>query len=238
MSAEFSFLKLVARNNLKISDAQANMMGRYVKQLSDWNRKINLVSRNDQEKIWSRHIVGSISFLFSFALREKSSVLDLGTGGGLPGIPLAILYPKNRFLLVDSIQKKIAAVKSIIEKLELPNVTAVCARAEELSKETKFRSAFDYVVSRAVASTADLIRWSRPFLPPPTLMSKEEPGKPSRRKIIPPPAIVLLKGGELSGELQQANIKMHPQSMLVHQIAVDGVDDDELFDKKLVIVHL
>lgn len=237
MTSEQSFFRLLTKNNLTISNEQADIIRRYVTQLSEWNKKINLVSRKDEEKIWTRHILGSIFFLFAYDLHEGSSILDLGTGGGLPGIPLAVLYPKNQFVLVDSIQKKISAVSHMIETLELPNVKAICTRAENMETNGEPQIAFDYVISRGVAATKDIIKWGRPLLRPSAEVGEQPQGKHSERNIIPRPALILLKGGELSQELEQARIKMKPKHMEVHQIAVNGLGNDELIGKKIVIVQ-
>ncbi len=237
MASVIWFSNLLAKNNLAISDEQAENISRFVTLLSAWNQKINLVSRKDEEKIWTRHIVASIFFTFTYVFDDGSSVLDLGTGGGLPGIPLAILNPRHQFVLLDSIQKKISAVNDMILKLSLTNVKAICGRAEELVNKKELRSSFDYVVSRGVASTKDLIKWSRPFLRPAGGNNDVRSLQHDKKQIIPHPSIVLLKGGELSDELRQATIKMKPHRMEVHSVPIHGIDEAELFDKKIVVVQ-
>ncbi len=237
MIRETWFSTLLSKNNIVVSTEQVASIFRFVALLLEWNKKINLVSRKDETNIWIRHILGSIFFASIFTFEKNTSVLDLGTGGGLPGIPLAILNPSNQFMLLDSIQKKITAVNDMIRELSIPNVKAVCGRAEELYKEPILRSSFDYVVSRGVASTKDLIKWSRPFLRPPVRSDTGHSQTQEEKEIIRHPAIILLKGGELSDELQQATIKLKPKKMEVHHIPLNGIDETDLFDKKIVIIQ-
>src|SRR6185436_15910707 len=143
---------LLRRNNLACGDNELEHLIKYSELLIGWNSKINLISRRDEENIVERHIVLSLAFLFKHSFAPGSAVLDIGTGGGLPGIPLAIVCPECRFTLIDSIQKKMKAVSNIVEELHSKNVTLLTGRAEELAKEEKHRGSFDYVVSRAVST--------------------------------------------------------------------------------------
>ena len=119
-----------------------------------WNEKVNLVSRKDIEHLTVKHILHSLSLVKYIRFDEGARILDIGTGGGFPGIPLAIYYPNVKFTLVDSIEKKIKVVEDLVRELDLKNITVKRARAEDLKED------FDYVVSRAVAPMSDLVGWS------------------------------------------------------------------------------
>lgn len=142
----------------------------------DWNSKINVLSRKETLEQWyERHILHSLSIAFIKRFEPNAKVLDLGTGGGFPGIPLAIMFPKTKFLLVDSIGKKIKVAKAVAETLELENISFENARAESL------KGSFDTVVSRAVAPLKSLYLWTKH-------LSKE---------------IICLKGGDLTQEIEE-----------------------------------
>lgn len=226
------------KNEFEISDTQVELIEQYITHLLEWNQKINLISRRDEANIWSRHILGSISFLFQFQLHRPSSLVDVGTGGGLPGIPLAILLPDVHVTLVDSIQKKVLAVKDIISHLGLFNVDIIAGRAEELAKKDHYRNQFDYVVARAVASTKDTIKWCQSFLRPSSIDTNGRSKIETHRQLIPKGRMLLLKGGELESEVRNANVKFRPRRIDVHPIVVQGIDEQDLADKKLVIVQL
>ena len=162
------FTTVCQRNRLNVSDLKIDLIDRYAHELLEWNKKINLVSRKDEQNLWIRHLLGSISFLFQYSVYPNTAIADIGTGGGLPGIPIAILIPECRVTLIESIRKKTMAVSEIVNTLQLSNVTVVNGRAEELSGRKEYVSAFDYVISRAAGSIWDLINWSKPFLKTPT----------------------------------------------------------------------
>ena len=149
----------------------------------DWNDKINVISRKDIDNLYTRHVLHSLSIAAFTPFTENSRVLDLGTGGGFPGIPLAIFYPEVDFLLIDGTRKKIMVVTEIAEALGLTNVEARQVRAEEL------RDQFDFVISRAVAPLDQLVLWSRP------LITKKE-------KNAIPNGLIALKGGAVDKEIK------------------------------------
>mgnify|MGYP001263275878 FL=1 len=143
-----------------------------------WNEKINVISRKDIENFYERHVLHSLTIAKYISFDKNEKVLDIGTGGGFPGIPLAIYFPETSFILTDSIAKKITVVNEISNALQLSNVTAKVARAETIKEN------IDYVVTRAVAKMEDILFWSK----------NKHPKK-----------VIALKGGDLKEELE--NIK-------------------------------
>ena len=119
----------------------------------DWNSKINVISRKDIDELYLRHVLHSLSIAKLISFKDNTSILDVGTGGGFPGIPLAILFPNCRFHLVDSIQKKITVVNNVVKELDLKNVKTSCSRVEAISEK------YDFVVSRAVTNMKDFVSW-------------------------------------------------------------------------------
>jgi 16S rRNA (guanine527-N7)-methyltransferase len=153
------------KNGLELSEEMVAGLEQYVSLLLEWNAKVNLISRKDQENIWGGHILHSLSMLFRLRLPAGIRVLDLGSGGGLPGIPLAIVNPEWSVSLLDSIQKKCTAVQDIVTRMDMAKrVEVIVGRAEEKSVMDKRRVAFDVVVARGVASLADLVRYAKPYL--------------------------------------------------------------------------
>ncbi|MEQ1743925.1 MAG: 16S rRNA (guanine(527)-N(7))-methyltransferase RsmG [Saprospiraceae bacterium] len=151
---------------------------------AEWNAKVNLVSRQDIENLELRHVLHSLAIAKAFAFKPGAKVLDLGTGGGFPGVPLAILFPEVQFTLIDGTGKKIAVVQEVVSALGLENTQALHVRAEEM----KTRGAFDFVVTRAVAPLDKLLVWGQP------LLSK-------KHQHAYPNGIVALKGGDLRTEV-------------------------------------
>ncbi len=149
----------------------------------EWNAKINLVSRKDIDQLYTRHILHSLAIAKVIDFEPNTTILDVGTGGGFPGIPLAVLFPEARFTLVDSIGKKIKVVEDVARQLGLPNVTALHARAEAIDGK------FDFVVSRAVTEMSVFLDW---------VWNKITPG--GRNALAN--GILYLKGGELDTELE------------------------------------
>lgn len=124
------------------------------------NQKINVISRKDIDSLYLHHVLHSLSLSMINRFEPGDKILDLGTGGGFPGIPLAIMFPDCHFTLIDGTQKKIGVVKSVVERIGLSNVEAVAVRAENLNGQ------FDYVVSRAVAKALTIREWCKPLLLP------------------------------------------------------------------------
>lgn len=147
----------------------------------DWNSKINVISRKDIDNLYEHHILHSLSIAKFITFKPNSAVMDLGTGGGFPGIPLAILFPDTNFLLVDSVRKKTTVCQEVINALGLKNVEVRWCRAEEVKEK------FDFVVSRAVMPLADLVKLIRKNID-------------SQQMNAYPNGLICLKGGELEHE--------------------------------------
>ncbi|HEY4539653.1 MAG TPA: 16S rRNA (guanine(527)-N(7))-methyltransferase RsmG [Faecalibacter sp.] len=177
----------------------------------EWNEQINVVSRKDIDEIYTNHILHSLAIAKVMKFEDGSDVLDVGTGGGLPGIPLAILFPNVNFHLVDSIGKKIKVVQGVANGLGLTNVKAEQKRAEELHQH------YDFVVSRAVTAMPRFAEWIR--------------GKFKKDSLNPlPNGLLYLKGGDLTEEL-----KDFPNAEL-HNIS-DFFEEDFFETKKVVYLH-
>jgi 16S rRNA (guanine527-N7)-methyltransferase len=176
---------------------------------TDWNNKINLISRKDIENLYEKHILHSLGIAQVICFKNHSAVLDIGTGGGFPGIPLAILFPDVWFLLIDSIGKKIRAAENIARQIQLTNVECKQERAENE------KSKFDFVVSRAVMPLPDLIKIAKK-----NLIREQQNAIPN--------GFLCLKGGNL-----QAELKPFGNSAIVYNL--DNYFEEEFFKTKKVV---
>ncbi|MBI5021336.1 MAG: 16S rRNA (guanine(527)-N(7))-methyltransferase RsmG [Ignavibacteriales bacterium] len=220
------------------SDNQVIQLQEYVELLIEWNQKINLISRKDEVNVWPRHILHSLSLLFFFKLKSNSHAIDIGTGGGLPGIPLAIVEPSIKFVLVDSIRKKCMAVTDMVDRLKLKNVIVVTERVEELSKKNIYQRSFDYILARAVAPTENLIEWSLPLLKFNDCNNVDKESDSAEKKMIETRSFVLWKGGNLEKELQVAQNKFHTKKISIHPISFGDLNNEQDADKKLIIINI
>jgi 16S rRNA (guanine(527)-N(7))-methyltransferase RsmG len=207
--------------------------------LLEWNAKINLISRRGTERVWFAHILHSVAPWFFVEIGEGVRVLDLGTGGGLPGIPLAILRPDLRVTLLDSIRKKADAVGHMLSELGLANVEMVTGRAEDIGREPAHRGAYDVVVARAVAGLSDLVKWSKAFLRVGGV-EREGGGVGARnsgdRIRIDVPSLLTLKGGDLEAEIRAAEVR--GARVRVVPLVFPGGEQIGLEEKKLLIVSI
>ena len=231
---EFFLQSIMAKNDVAITDIQLRKLTEYKIELLNWNKKINLISRKDEAAIFRTHILLSLSVLSKFSFLEGMHILDLGTGGGLPGIPLAILTPRAHFTLLDSIGKKITAVSEIVKRLGLLNVKAVCGRAEELGGRESYKHSFDAVIVRSVSNLKTVVTWALPFL---TSAGHRVELNLERRTDLNSPAILCWKGGEIMREVVDAK-SLYPE-ILVSVIDLFPTDTDltGLVEKKLLIVQ-
>ncbi|RTY93827.1 16S rRNA (guanine(527)-N(7))-methyltransferase RsmG [Flavobacterium sp. GSN2] len=174
----------------------------------DWNEKINVISRKDIDALYTKHILHSLGIAKIIQFEPGTYVLDVGTGGGFPGIPLAILFPETRFYLIDIIAKKIKVVQAVAEGLELKNVKAEQMRAENVKGD------FDFIVSRAVTNMPDFVSWVK------TKIKKNNKHELKN-------GILYLKGGDLTEEL-----KDFPKAT---EYNLADFFEDEFFETKKVI---
>jgi 16S rRNA (guanine527-N7)-methyltransferase len=172
----------------------------------EWNEKINVISRKDIAGLFEKHVLHSLSIAAVFEFQPGLEIIDLGTGGGFPGIPLAIFFPKVKFHLVDSIAKKLKVVDAVATEIGLTNVTTQHTRADEIKNKK-----FDFVVSRAVAPLKDLWKWSKPLLRREYGVRSTEPEPsilptPDSRLRTQHPGLICLKGGDLAKEVQESSV--------------------------------
>lgn len=197
------------------SEQQLAQFEQLVPLYAEWNSKINVISRQDVENLEERHILHSLAIAKMLTFQPDAAVLDLGTGGGFPGIPLAIAFPQVHFTLIDGTGKKIRVVQEISDALKLRNVTALHTRVEDLKKN----GAFDFVVTRAVTTIDKLTQWSLRLL------------KKKHRHAYPN-GIIALKGGSLLGELQLLPGRYEEYS---ESFAISNWFEEPFFEEKYVL---
>ena len=219
------FKTIIEKNFPEVDEVQMEQFRKMDQLYRDWNAKINVVSRKDIDELYRHHVLHSLciaAFLKQtmpdiydrlrgegpYSIAEPMKILDLGTGGGFPGIPLAVMFPKAQFTLCDSIGKKIIVATEVSKGLELKNVKTVNARAESLPET------FDYVVSRAVTSLENFMPWVT--------------GKCSE-------GILYLKGGDLAEEISTAMAKNKMRKGSVHLWPISSWSSDNFFETKYVI---
>lgn len=202
-------MELIKKYFPELSAEQLQKFERLAPLYEEWNQKINVISRKDMDQFYERHVLHSLGIAKFAPFEYGSSILDVGTGGGFPGIPLAILFPHCRFTLVDSIGKKITVVDEVVNALELTNVKAIHGRAEEL------KGSFDQVVSRAVTQMPKFMGWVR--------------GKITQtpKKALTKHGIWYLKGGDLTEELSELK---HPKVF-----ELQTVFEEEFFETKKIV---
>jgi 16S rRNA (guanine527-N7)-methyltransferase len=186
---------------------------------NDWNSKINVISRKDIYSLYEKHVLHSLSIAAIIDFADGTHVIDIGTGGGFPGIPLAIYFPNVQFHLVDSIAKKLKVVEAVAAAIDLKNVTTQPIRAEEI-KNTRLNGSvgqgkFDFVVSRAVAPLKELWKWSKPLLK-----------KGNAQEL--PNGLICLKGGDLAQEISESGLRPR-------MISIEEIFPEEYFKEKYLL---
>ena len=230
------FQNICARNGVTFSDSQLILLSSFVDGLLEWNSKINLISRRDQENIWYSHVLHSLALLFCVEFPDRLRVLDLGTGGGFPGIPIAIARPGFDLVLLDSIRKKTLAVQDLVDRLGLTGVSVWTGRAEQIGLDEHEGGKFDLILARAVASLRDLVHWSRPLLK----VSSTTPGEttPPDRLRLTSPVLIALKGGDLEKEIAETRRKESVRFVRTIRMSFEGSIELGLEDKKAVIIGI
>ena len=200
-------VSLILKYFPEITDEQKQQFEKLEQLYTEWNEKINVISRKDMDGLYEKHILHSLGIAKIMPFADGTKVLDIGTGGGFPGIPLAILFPEVSFTLIDSIGKKIKVVEAVSEGLGLKNVTAVHGRAEKLKEK------FHFVVSRAVTQMPEFLRW---------LKGKFEKEQFNEKHN----GVLYLKGGDLAEELAGLRCEI---------FHLKNYFEEEFFDTKKVV---
>jgi len=195
---------LLSMNSIVLDKAQIDLLERYHRELVHWNNSVNLVSRKDVDFLIERHLIHSLMLLRYVEFPHKARVLDLGTGGGLPGLPIKIARQDLRVTLVDSIAKKIKIVDMMARHTGLKDLDAVRMRVEDMATISKYKSAFNVIVSRAVAPLKDLAHWSGGVRAPGAVLA-------------------VLKGGNLTDEISEFKTAFPNVSVIEHDINVHGL---------------
>lgn len=176
----------------------------------DWNNKINVISRKDIDSLYLKHVLHSLAIPTIIDFKAGAQIIDIGTGGGFPGVPLAIYFPEVEFHLVDSIAKKLKVIEAVKEAIGLSNVTTQHTRAEDIKNRQ-----FDFVVSRAVAPLKDLWQWGKPLIK-----------KGNAHEL--PNGLVCLKGGELAREISESMLRPR-------MISIEEIFPEEFFAEKYML---
>ena len=205
-------MKLIQKYFKDLTEEQLEQLNKLELLYKDWNSKINVISRKDIDELYLRHVLHSLSIAKLISFKNNTTLLDIGTGGGFPGIQLAILFPNCNFHLVDSIQKKINVVNIVVKELELKNVKTSCCRAELVKDK------YDFVISRAVTNMKDFVSWI-----------KYNVNKKSFNDLKN--GVLYLKGGDLKEELISfKNVKTYELS--------DFFKEDFFNEKKVVYLPI
>ncbi|MFQ5447368.1 MAG: 16S rRNA (guanine(527)-N(7))-methyltransferase RsmG [Saprospiraceae bacterium] len=205
-------MELITKYFPGLDDTQLQQLQQLEQLYRDWNARVNLISRKDIENLYERHVLHSLAIAKDFEFKGGAEILDVGTGGGFPGVPLAILFPQVKFFMIDGTLKKIKVVRDVIQQLELNNAGAQQVRAEELKKQR-----FDFVVTRAVAALPQLLTWCR------RLAKKEH-------RHATPNGLIALKGGNLKAE-----IKALPKGEYVETYPISRHFEEPYFEEKFVV---
>lgn len=208
-------MQIIKRYFPNLTEKQLEQYSALQNLYAEWNEKINVISRKDMENLYERHVLHSMSIGKIVEFDPNDNVIDIGTGGGFPGIPLAILFPQTQFHLVDSIGKKIRVVTEVAKEIGLENVVAEQMRVEKAKKNN-----YDFAVTRAVAQTQKLYHWIKPALRKnkPSLVEKDEFKH----------GILALKGGDLKEELAdfKHNVRLYKLSEMF---------EEEFFETKKIL---
>jgi 16S rRNA (guanine527-N7)-methyltransferase len=202
----------------EFTEKQAGQFKALEELYKEWNAKINVISRKDIDSLYEKHVLHSLSIAAVFDFPAGMEIIDIGTGGGFPGVPLAIFFPEVKFHLVDSIGKKLKVIEAVAEIIGLNNITTQHTRAEEIKNRK-----FDFAVSRAVAPLKDLWRWSKPLLK----KSEFRIESPGGDKVFKS-GLICLKGGDLGQEISESGTR--PKS-----VEISTLFGEEYFKEKYLL---
>lgn len=208
-------MEIVLKYFSEFTEKQLQQIALLKELYTDWNEKINVISRKDIDSLYEKHVLHSLAIAAAFNFDEGAKIVDLGCGGGFPGIPLAIFFPDVHFHMVDSIAKKLKVVAGVAEAVGLTNVSVQHSRVEDI-KDKKF----DYVVSRAVAPLEDLWRWGKPLI--------QRTNNAVRSEDAPAPGLICLKGGDLAKEIQESGTKPYVT-------AIKDIFEEPFFEEKYIL---
>ena len=211
-------MELLLKYFSEFTDTQLKQFAALEELYKEWNAKINVISRKDIDSLYEKHVLHSLSIAASFDFPAGLEIVDIGTGGGFPGVPLAIFFPEVRFHLVDSIGKKLKVIEAVVETTGLTNVTTQHTRVEEIKNRK-----FDFAVSRAVAPLKDLWRWSKPLLKNNQFTTKEGKGEHAFKS-----GLICLKGGDLAQEIYESGTR--PRS-----IELSSLFEEDYFKEKYLL---
>lgn len=184
-------MEIITKYFADFSEGQLEQFAALQKLYAEWNQKINVISRKDLDYFYEHHVLHSLAIATQFDFPDGYEIMDLGTGGGFPGIPLAIFFPQVHFHLVDSINKKLKVIEAVVAETGLKNVTVQHSRAEDIHNRK-----FDIVMSRAVAPLKDLWFWSKP------LLKKKPVDEPKKLT-----GLICLKGGDLAQQISESGCR-------------------------------
>ncbi|HYF30329.1 MAG TPA: 16S rRNA (guanine(527)-N(7))-methyltransferase RsmG [Chitinophagaceae bacterium] len=217
-------LELITQYFADFTPAQLRQLAALEALYNDWNSKINVISRKDIGALYEKHVLHSLSIAAVFEFPANAEIIDIGTGGGFPGIPLAIFFPDVKFHLVDSIGKKLKVVDSIASELGLTNVTTRHTRAEDIKNRK-----FDFAVSRAVAPLSELWKWAKPLLRRSAVHTIADTGNGENAEAMTStPGLICLKGGDLATEIQESGCRPR-------LIEISELFDREYFKEKYLL---
>jgi 16S rRNA (guanine527-N7)-methyltransferase len=210
-------LEIIEKYFPELSASQHAQFAQLKSLYEDWNARINVISRKDIESLYEKHVLHSLAIAKFISFKPGTRVLDIGTGGGFPGIPLSILFPESTFTMVDSIAKKIKVAEGVSEAIQLQNTDFAIGRVEQLKEN------FHFIVARAVAPADQLYRWTQQYVD-----AKEE----FNTKIN---GYIFLKGGDLKEEFKL--LKQLNKKLVIEEIPLKNYFEEEFFEtKKLVYI--
>lgn len=207
-------MQLVLKYFSDFTEKQLQQLKALEELYKEWNSKINVISRKDIESLYEKHVLHSLSIAVVFEFDKGAEIIDIGTGGGFPGIPLAIFFPEVKFHLVDSIAKKLKVIDAIAKEIGLQNITTQHTRVEEIKNRK-----FDFTVSRAVAPLKDLWKWSKPLIRYKTQGTRHKTDQAG---------LICLKGGDLAKEIQESGTR--PRIVDIYELF-----PEEYFKEKYIL---